>query len=137
MIEAVAESDEALLEKFFEGEELSQDEINAAIRKATISCTMTPVLCGTSYRNKGVQPLLDAIVMYMPSPLDIPGYQGRGSRTIPKRRSTVIASDDEPFSALAFKIMTDPFVGKLAFTRVYSGTMSSGSYVFNSTKQQA
>ena len=136
MIEAVAESDEALLEKFFEGEELSQDEINAAIRKATISCTMTPVLCGTSYRNKGVQPLLDAIVMYMPSPLDIPAIKGVDPHD-PEKEIDRHPSDDEPFSALAFKIMTDPFVGKLAFCRVYSGTMSSGSYVFNSTKQQA
>ena len=135
MIEAVAESDEALLEKFFEGEELSQDEINAAIRKATISCTMTPVLCGTSYRNKGVQPLLDAIVMYMPSPLDIPAIKGVDPHD-PEKEIDRHPSDDEPFSALAFKIMTDPFVGKLAFTRVYSGTMSSGSYVFNSTKQK-
>ena len=132
MIEAVAESDEALLEKFFEGEELSQDEINAAIRKATISCTMTPVLCGTSYRNKGVQPLLDAIVMYMPSPLDIPAIKGVDPHD-PEKEIDRHPSDDEPFSALAFKIMTDPFVGKLAFCRVYSGTMSSGSYVFNST----
>ena len=135
MIEAVAESDEALLEKFFEGEELSQDEINAAIRKATISCTMTPVLCGTSYRNKGVQPLLDAIVMYMPSPLDIPAIKGVDPHD-PEKEIDRHPSDDEPFSALAFKIMTDPFVGKLAFCRVYSGTMSSGSYVFNSTKQK-
>ena len=135
MIEAVAESDEALLEKFFEGEELSQDEINAAIRKATISCTMTPVLCGTSYRNKGVQPLLDAIVMYMPSPLDIPAIKGVDPHD-PENELDRPPSDDEPFSALAFKIMTDPFVGKLAFCRVYSGTMSSGSYVFNSTKQK-
>ena len=135
MIEAVAESDETLLEKFFEGEELSQDEINAAIRKATISCTMTPVLCGTSYRNKGVQPLLDAIVMYMPSPLDIPAIKGVDPHD-PEKEIDRHPSDDEPFSALAFKIMTDPFVGKLAFCRVYSGTMSSGSYVFNSTKQK-
>ena len=135
MIEAVAESDEALLEKFFEGEELSQDEINAAIRKATISCTMTPVLCGTSYRNKGVQPLLDAIVMYMPSPLDIPAIKGVDPHD-PEKEIDRHPSDDEPFSALAFKIMTDPFVGKLAFCRVYSGTMSSGSDVFNSTKQK-
>ena len=135
MIEAVAESDETLLEKFFEGEELSQDEINAAIRKATINCTMTPVLCGTSYRNKGVQPLLDAIVMYMPSPLDIPAIKGVDPHD-PEKEIDRHPSDDEPFSALAFKIMTDPFVGKLAFCRVYSGTMSSGSYVFNSTKQK-
>ena len=137
LIEAVAESDEALIEKFFEGEELSQDEINAAIRKATISCTMTPVLCGTSYRNKGVQPLLDAIVDVHALPAGHSALSRAWIPTIPKRRSTVMPSDDEPFSALAFKIMTDPFVGKLAFCRVYSGTLTSGSYVFNSTKRQA
>ena len=133
LIEAVAESDESLLEKFFEGEELSEDEINAAIRKATISCTMTPVLCGTSYRNKGVQPLLDAVVAYMPSPLDIPAIKGTDPDD-PEKEMERHASDTEPFSALAFKIMTDPFVGKLAFCRVYSGMMESGSYAYNSTK---
>ncbi|MDD3334431.1 MAG: elongation factor G [Eubacteriales bacterium] len=135
MIEAVAESDEALLEKFFEGEELTEEEINAAIRKATISCSMNPVLCGTSYRNKGVQPLLDAIVAYMPSPLDIPAIRGVDPSD-PEKEIDRHPSDDEPFSALAFKIMTDPFVGRLAFCRVYSGTLDSGSYVFNSTKQK-
>ncbi|NLI21981.1 MAG: elongation factor G [Clostridiales bacterium] len=135
LIEAVAEQDEALLEKFFSGEELSVDEIRAAIRKATIANDMTPVLCGTSYRNKGVQPMLDAVIAYMPSPLDIPAIRG----TKPGDPDTEIvrhASDAEPLSALAFKIMTDPFVGKLAFVRVYSGMLSSGSYVFNSTKQK-
>jgi len=133
LIEAVAESDEALMEKFFEGEELTVEEIMAAIRKATIDCAMNPVLCGTSYRNKGVQPLLDAVVAYMPSPVDIPAIKG----TDPDDSEHVIErkpSDDEPFSALAFKIMTDPFVGKLAFCRVYSGILESGSYAYNSTK---
>ena len=135
MIEAVAESDETLLEKFFEGEELTTEEINAAIRTATINCTMTPVLCGTSYRNKGVQPLLDAIVEYMPSPLDIPAVKGIDPDD-PEVEVERKASDSEPFAALAFKIMTDPFVGKLAFCRVYSGTLESGSYAYNSTKRK-
>jgi len=135
LIEAVAESDDTLLEKFFGGEELTTEEINAAIRTATINCTMTPVLCGTSYRNKGVQPLLDAVVAYMPSPLDIPAIKG----TDPDDPEVVLErkpSDTEPLAALAFKIMTDPFVGKLAFCRVYSGTMEAGSYAYNSTKQK-
>jgi elongation factor G len=122
-----------LLEKFFNGEEISASEIKAAIRKATIACEMTPVLCGTSYRNKGVQPMLDAVVDYMPSPLDVPAIKGQkpGHPGIELERH---ASDEEPFAALAFKIMTDPFVGKLAFMRVYSGTISAGSYTYNSTK---
>ena len=135
LIESVAESDEALMEKFFEGEELTVEEINAAIRKATIDCTMNPVLCGTSYRNKGVQPLLDAVVEYMPSPLDIPAIKGVDVDD-PEKELERHPSDDEPFSALAFKIMTDPFVGKLAFCRVYSGMLESGSYAFNSTKRK-
>ena len=133
LIEAVAESDEELMEKFFEGEELTEEEIMAAIRKATINCTMNPVLCGTSYRNKGVQPLLDAVVAYMPSPIDIPAIKGVDADD-PEVEIERKPSDDEPFSALAFKIMTDPFVGKLAFCRVYSGTLESGSYAFNATK---
>ena len=135
LIESVAESDEALMEKFFEGEELTVEEINAAIRKATIDCAMNPVLCGTSYRNKGVQPLLDAVVEYMPSPLDIPAIKGVDPDD-PEKEMERHPSDDEPFSALAFKIMTDPFVGKLAFCRVYSGMLESGSYAFNSTKRK-
>ncbi len=135
LIESVAESDESLLEKFFEGEELSVDEINAAIRKATIDCTMNPVLCGTSYRNKGVQPLLDAVVAYMPSPLDIPAIRGTDPSD-PEKEIDRHPADDQPFSALAFKIMTDPFIGRLAFARVYSGVLDNGSYVFNSTKQK-
>ena len=131
LIEAVAETDEALMEKFFEGEELTVPEIKAAIRKATIANEMVPVLCGTAYRNKGVQNLLDAIVDFMPSPVDIPAIGG----TLPNgEESERKPSDDEPFSALAFKIATDPYVGKLCFFRVYSGTLSSGSYVYNSTK---
>ena len=135
LIESVAESDEALMEKFFEGEELTVEEINAAIRKATIDCTMNPVLCGTSYRNKGVQPLLDAVVEYMPSPLDIPAIKGVDPDD-PEKELVRHPSDDEPFSALAFKIMTDPFVGKLAFCRVYSGVLESGSYAYNSSKRK-
>ena len=135
LIESVAESDETLMEKFFEGEELTVEEINAAIRKATIECIMNPVLCGTSYRNKGVQPLLDAVVEYMPSPLDIPAIKGVDPDD-PEKEMERHPSDDEPFSALAFKIMTDPFVGKLAFCRVYSGMLESGSYAFNSTKRK-
>ena len=135
LIESVAESDEALMEKFFEGEELTVEEINAAIRKATINCTMNPVLCGTSYRNKGVQPLLDAVVEYMPSPLDIPAIKGVDPDD-PEKEMERHPSDDEPFSALAFKIMTDPFVGKLAFCRVYSGVLESGSYAYNSSKRK-
>ncbi len=135
LIEAVAETDESLMEKFFEGEELSIEEIKEAIRKTTIACKMTPVVCGTSYRNKGVQPLLDAITDYMPSPLDIPPITG----TLPDDPEVEVvrhSSDEEPFSALAFKIMADPFVGKLAFFRAYSGTLKSGSYVLNSVKNK-
>ena len=135
MVEKVAETDDELMEKFFEGEEITVEEIRAAIRKATINCTMNPVCCGTSYRNKGVQPLLDNVVYYMPSPLDVDAIKG----TDPDDEEVVLErepSDDAPFSALAFKIMVDPFVGKLAFFRVYSGTLAAGSYVMNSTKQK-
>ena len=135
MVEKVAETDDELMEKFFEGEEISVEEIRAAIRKATINCTMNPVCCGTSYRNKGVQPLLDNVVYYMPSPLDVEAIKG----TDPDDPEVVLErepSDDAPFSALAFKIMVDPFVGKLAFFRVYSGQLEAGSYVMNSTKQK-
>ena len=132
LIEAVAETDDELMEKYLNGEELSHEELMAGIRKATIAGTMTPVLCGTSYRNKGVQPLLDAIVDFLPSPLDIPPVEGtkKNSDEVITRK----ADDKEPFSALAFKIMADPFVGKLVFFRVYSGSLKSGSYVYNSTK---
>ena len=132
LIEAVAETDDELMEKYLNGEELSHEELMAGIRKATIAGTMTPVLCGTSYRNKGVQPLLDAIVDFLPSPLDIPPVEGtkKNSDEVITRK----ADDKEPFSALAFKIMADPFVGKLVFFRVYSGSLKSGSYIYNSTK---
>ena len=120
------------MEKYLGGEELTEEEIRGAIRKATIACEMTPVTCGTSYRNKGVQPLLDAIVDYMPAPTDIPPIAGVNPDTGEEDHRP--ASDSAPFSALAFKIMTDPFVGKLAFFRVYSGTLNSGSYVYNATK---
>ena len=135
LLEKVAETDDALMEKFLEGEELTEEEIRSAIRKCTIACTMNPVLCGTSYRNKGVQPLLDAVIDYMPSPLDIPAIQGTDPSD-PEKSMERHPSDDEPFSALAFKIMVDPFVGKLPFFRVYSGKLDSGNYVMNSTKQK-
>ncbi len=132
LVEAVAETDDALMEKFFEGNELTIEEIKGAIRKATISGKMNPVLCGTSYRNKGVQPLLDAVVDYLPSPLDVPPVKGTAKNKDEEIERA--ASDDEPFSALAFKVMVDPFVGRLVFFRVYSGCIKSGSYVYNATK---
>ncbi|MGE5496226.1 MAG: elongation factor G [Burkholderiales bacterium] len=133
LIESVAEYDDTLLEKYFDGAEISRDELVAAIRKATIALDIVPVTCGSSYRNKGVQPLLDAIVDFLPSPVDIPPIVGKNLRGDEEVRK---ASDDEPFSALAFKIMADPFVGKLAFIRVYSGTLKTGSYTYNSTKDK-
>ncbi len=132
LLESVAETDEELMMKYLEGEELTIPEIKAAIRKATIANEMVPVLCGTSYRNKGVQNLLDAVIDFMPSPLDIPAIKGVVPGT--EEETERPASDEEPFAALAFKIMTDPFVGKLCFFRVYSGTLNSGSHVYNSTK---
>jgi len=132
LMEACAEQDDDFMEKYLGGEEVTEDEIKKVIRKATVNCKMTPVVCGTSYRNKGVQPLLDAIVDYMPAPTDIPPIQGVNPDSGEEDHRP--SSDSEPFSALAFKIMTDPFVGKLAFFRVYSGTLKSGSYVYNSTK---
>ena len=132
MIEHVAETDEDLMEKYLEGEELTIDEIKRGIRKATIANTMVPVTCGTSYRNKGVQKLLDAIVDYMPAPTDIPPIKGVNPDT--EEEDERPSDDNAPFSALAFKIMTDPFVGKLCFFRVYSGKLNTGSYVLNSTK---
>ncbi len=133
MIEATAETDEELFEKFCNEEEITADEIKAAIRKATIANTMVPVMCGTSYKNKGVQKMLDNIVEYMPSPLDIPPVSG----TDPQTGEEMVreASDSEPFSALAFKIMTDPFVGRLCFFRVYSGSIKAGETVYNPTKK--
>ena len=132
MVEAAAEANEELMEKFFEEGDLSHDDIMMGIRMRTIAGTMTPVLCGTSYRNKGVQPLLDAIVDYLPSPVDIPPVKGTNKAGDAEMER--VASDDEPFSALAFKIMVDPYVGKLAFFRVYSGVLKTGSYLYNSTK---
>ena len=134
MIEAIAETDEELLDKFIGGEEITVPELKRALRAATIDNKIVPVVCGTSYKNKGVQKLLDALVDYMPAPTDIPAIKG----TNPKNDQEVErhASDDEPFSALAFKIMTDPFVGKLCFFRVYSGHVSAGSTVYNSTKDK-
>ena len=132
LIEAVAEQDEELMEKYFNGEELTIEEIKRTIRKATINNTMVPVTCGTSYRNKGVQKLLDAIVDYMPAPTDIPAIKGINPET--EEETCRHASDDEPFSALAFKIATDPYVGKLCFFRVYSGMIKAGTTVYNSSK---
>ena len=132
MIEAVAETDEELFEKYCGGEELTVEEIKTALRKATIANTIVPVVCGSSYRNKGVQKMLDAVVDYMPSPLDIPAIKGVNPDTDEEDERQ--ADDNAPFSALAFKIMTDPFVGKLCYFRVYSGVVNSGETVYNSTK---
>ena len=132
MIEHVAEQDDALMEKYLMGEELTIDEIKTCIRKSTINNTMVPVTCGTSYKNKGVKKLLDAIVDYMPAPTDVPSIKGVNPET--EEEDVRHSSDTEPFSALAFKIATDPFVGKLCFFRVYSGTLTAGSTVYNSTK---
>ncbi len=132
LVEHVAETDEELMMKYLEGEELTIEEIKKGIRKATIDVTMIPVCCGTSYRNKGVQKLLDAVVDYMPSPLDIPAIKGINPNTEAEEERP--ADDNGPFSALAFKVMTDPFVGKLCFFRVYSGKIETGSYVLNSSR---
>ena len=132
MLEAASEFDDDLMEKYLGGEELTKEEIQAAIRKATIACKMCPVTCGTSYRNKGVQPMLDAVVAYMPAPTDIAAIAGVNPET--DAEDSRPASDEEPFAALAFKVMSDPYVGKLTFFRVYSGVLKSGSYVYNSTK---
>ena len=132
LLEACSEQDDEFMEKYLGGEEITEDDIKKVIRKATVTCQMVPVTCGTSYRNKGVQPLLDAIVDFMPAPTDIPPIAGVDPETGEEDHRP--SSDDEPFAALAFKIMTDPFVGKLAFFRVYSGTLDAGSYVYNSTK---
>jgi elongation factor G len=134
-IEAAVEFDEALMEKYLAGEELSMDEIRSAIRKATIAMEFIPVFCGASFKNKGVQALLDAVIDYLPAPIDVPAIQGH----LPHHDETFIDApikDDAPFAALAFKIATDPFVGKLTFFRVYSGVLNSGSYVYNSTKDK-
>ena len=132
LLDSISEYDDELMMKYLEGEEITAEEIKKVIRKATIDGKITPVLCGSAYKNKGVQPLLDAIVDYLPSPIDIPPVKGvsvDGDETLERH-----SSDDEPFSALAFKIVTDPYVGKLAYFRVYSGTLKSGSYIYNATK---
>ena len=134
LLEHVAEMDDELMEKYFDGQELTEEEIKRTIRKSTIDNTMVPVCCGTSYKNKGVQKLLDAIVDYMPSPLDVPHIKGVNPDTGEEDERP--SSDDEPFAALAFKIATDPFVGKLCFFRVYSGVLTAGSTVYNSTKDK-
>lgn len=132
LVEAVAETDEELMERYLEGDEISQEELKAAIRKATCAAEFYPVLCGSAFKNKGVQLMLDAVVDYLPSPLDVPSIKGVDPDTDAEVERH--SSDEEPFSALAFKVMTDPFVGRLTFFRVYSGTLQSGSYVKNSTK---
>ena len=134
MIETLAERDDHLMMDYLEGEEISEERLKAAIRQATLDIDLTPVLCGSSFKNKGVQMLLDAVVDYLPSPLDVPPVEGIN----PKNGETVTrrADDDEPFSAIAFKIMSDPFVGKLTYFRVYSGTLKAGSYVYNSSKDK-
>jgi elongation factor G len=134
LIEAVAETDDTLMEKYLDGKPLTIEEIKKAIRKQTIACKMNPVICGSSYKNKGVQPLLDAVIDYLPAPTDIAHVKGINPETGEEEERPT--DDNEPFAALAFKIATDPFVGKLAFFRVYSGTLSSGSYVYNSTKNK-
>ena len=134
LIEAVAESDEELMMKYLEGEELTEDEIKKGIRTATVTIKFIPVLCGSAFKNKGVQPLLDAVVDYMPAPIDVPAIKGVHPATGEEDKRE--PSDEQPFSALAFKIMADPYVGKLAFFRVYSGSLKSGSYIFNSSKNK-
>ncbi|RME66950.1 MAG: elongation factor G [Nitrospirae bacterium] len=133
MLEALADVDDTLMEKYLNGEEITEEEIKAALRKGTLEMKITPVLCGSAFKNKGVQMLLDAIVDYLPSPLDIPPVKGKTPDGEDVQRH---ASDDEPFAALAFKVMTDPYVGQLTYVRVYSGVMYAGSYVYNSTKQK-
>ena len=131
MIEALADIDENIMEKYLAGQEISEEEIRAAVRRGTIEMKITPVLCGTAFKNKGVQPLLDAIIDFLPSPLDVPAIIG----TTPDGEAAVrTAKPEDPFSALAFKVMTDPFVGQLTYMRIYSGVLTSGSYVYNSTK---
>ncbi|MDO5018779.1 MAG: elongation factor G [Lagierella massiliensis] len=132
LLENVADHDEDLMMKYLEGEEITEDEIKRAIKTATVNLSINPVLCGSAYKNKGVQPLLDAIVEYMPSPLDVPSIKGIDPDT--EEEITRPSSDDEPFSALAFKVVSDPYVGKLTYFRVYSGKLESGSYVYNSSK---
>lgn len=132
LLEVVSDNDEELMEKYLEGGELSEDEIKRGLRKATIAMKAVPVLCGSAFKNKGVQPLLDAVVDYLPAPIDVAAI--RGIDPTSGSEEARVSRDDEPFSALAFKIMADPYVGKLTFIRIYSGTLAAGSYVFNSTK---
>ncbi|MGV8906130.1 MAG: elongation factor G [Acetobacterium sp.] len=134
LMESISDYDEVIMEKFLDGEEIPLDQLKAAIRLATLHVDIIPVVCGSSYKNKGVQLVLDAVIDYMPSPLDVPAIMGTNPETGAEEERH--PSDDEPFSALAFKIMTDPFVGKLAFFRVYSGTIDSGSYIYNSSKDK-
>ena len=134
LLEAIVESDDNLMEKYLEGEDLTKEEIKGAIRKMTCQCKLFPVTCGSSYKNKGVQPLLDAIIDYMPSPLDVPAIKGTNPETGEEEERP--SDDNAPFAALAFKIATDPYVGRLAFFRVYSGTLSAGSYVYNANKEK-
>jgi len=134
MIESVVETDEELMEKYFAGEELTEEEIKKAIKKATINLEIVPMLCGTAFKNKGVQPLLDAVIDYLPAPTEVTWIKGIDPKT--GEEISVNPGDDQPFSGLAFKIMTDPFVGKLTFTRFYSGIIKAGSYVLNSTKNK-
>ena len=134
LIETVAEGDDELMMKYLEGEEITNEELKAAIRKETIECKLNPVFCGSSYKNKGIQPLLDAVVDYMPAPTDIESIKGINPET--GEEDSRPTSDNEPFAALAFKIATDPFVGKLGFFRVYSGKITAGSYVYNSSKDK-
>ncbi|MEK7812575.1 MAG: GTP-binding protein, partial [Candidatus Desantisbacteria bacterium] len=134
MIESLSEFDDALMEKYIQDEPVSIDEIKRVLRKATLACEIFPVLCGTSFKNKGVQPLLDAVIDYLPAPSDVIAVAGMNpAKQVQEER---VPSDDEPFSALCFKIMTDPFVGNLTYVRVYSGSLASGSYVYNSTKDR-
>ncbi len=132
MLDAIAETDDDFMMKYLEGEDITEEDIKTTLRKATVECKVCPVVCGSSYKDKGIQPMLDAVVAFMPSPLDIPPIKGINPDTNEEDHRE--ADDSEPFAALAFKIMADPFVGKLAFFRVYSGTLNAGSYVYNSTK---
>src|SRR5690606_26346416 len=135
LLETVAESDEALLEKYFGGEEITPEEIKAAVRALTVRSEVYPVFCGSAFKNRGVQPMLDAVVDYLPSPLDVPSIEGRDV----KDEEKVVerhADAKEPFSALAFKVVTHPFFGRLTYIRVYSGHLESGAQVINSTKQK-
>ncbi|PXY51726.1 elongation factor G, partial [Virgibacillus profundi] len=134
LVEAVAETDDALMEKFFAGEQLSEDEIKAGIRKLTIAREAYPVLTGSAFKNKGVQPMLDAVIDYLPTPFDVPPVEG----TLPDGETTVVRkpSTEEPFAALAFKIAAHPFFGKLTYIRVYSGKVASGTAVVNATKER-